>query len=119
MTNEQRKMGKKMLESGCTYMQVAEKLGMSTSAVHAALYDPKYKELKKQKTISECYYPNLRKWMYDNDIPVGLMSSLCYVGNATMRRILSKGTMSRDIARQILRVTGMSYEEAFYKNPNK
>ena len=113
MTKEQKDMAITMLESGCTYTQVAKNLGYSKEHIRKTFGCQKYRDLKKEKMIQNCKYPAIRRWLLDNGIPVYKFAEMCYVDRSTIQNMLSKGFVSSGTVEQVLRVTGMSFEEAF------
>lgn len=66
---------------------------------------------------SECIYPAIRSWMQNNDCNFSALADMAGVCNQTISRALrgKRGTNKYTID-QILRVTGLTYEQAFSKN---
>lgn len=63
---------------------------------------------------SECIYPAIRAWMQNNDCNFSALADMVGVCNQTISHTLrgTRGTSKYTID-QILRVTGLTYEEAF------
>lgn len=76
------------------------------------------KRRKVEYSASECIYPAIRAWMRNNDCNFSDIADMSGVCNQTISRTL-RGTVcaSKYTIDQILRVTGLTYEQAFSKNP--
>lgn len=115
MTKEQREMAETMLESGCTYAQVARNLGFSREYIGQLFRCQKYRDIRMERSIKASKCPALRRWLYDNDMTVQDLADACYVSRATIQNIFTKGQISVDTLEQICRVTGMTEENLLQK----
>lgn len=72
------------------------------------------KKKQAEYAASECIYPAIRVWMQNNGCNFSALADMSGVCNNTISRTLRgrKGTSKYTID-QILRVTGLTYEEAF------
>ena len=113
MTSEQREMAVTMLESGCTYAQVARNLGCSRQYIQKTFGCQKFREMRDQARIRKCKYPAIMRYLVENDMTEAEFAKRCYVSRATMTKMLVYGKVSNATVEQVLRVTGMSFEEAF------
>lgn len=111
---------KALRDQGLTYQEIADRLGISRQAVNMSLagYNPR---LFRHVTETGCIYPNLRRWMNDNKVsPRELTRRIGYEpfqGNIvrTENRLRGSLEMKKSFIDGVLRVTGMKYEEAFWK----
>lgn len=109
---------KRMREQGMTYHQIADELGVSVGTVANALADgnpPYFRPFNKER----CIYAGLRKWLNDNQVSIAeLTRRIGYNPQPKIYQSFRKylnGTNSprKYIIDFILRVTGLTYEEAF------
>ena len=116
MTKEQIEMAETMLESGCTFAQVGRNLGCSPQYIRfvfGAKFSEQLKKAKQNKRLSRCKYPAILQWIFDNDMTIEAFAGACYLSITTIKAMLYKGLVSEMTVEQVLRVTGMSFEEAF------
>lgn len=107
-------------EKGLTYRQIAEKHGVSFQTVAQACSKSDASKFR-AFTESDCVYPNLRKWLNDNKVSrcefikrVGLCannSASTIFGNY----FRGKHYPNKQTIDKMLRVTGLTYEELFYR----
>jgi len=117
MTKEQEEMAITMLESGCSYAQIGRNLGFSGTHIRkrfSGKYGKVAASMRREKMIRNCFFPNIRRWLLDNKISVNAFADMCYVNRSTIQNMLSKGFVSSGTVEQVLRVTGMPFEEAFW-----
>ena len=115
MTKEQREMAETMLESGCTYTQVARNLGYSREYICKLFRCQKYSDMRMERSIKASKCPVLKHWLYENDMTVQELADACYVSRATIQNIFTKGKISVDTLEQVCRVTGMAEENLLQK----
>lgn len=116
MKKEDREMALAMLESGCTFAQVSRNLGYTPQYIGMVFGDQFGEQLKKakqNKRLSRCKYPAILQWIFDNDMTIEAFAGACYLSITTIKAMLYKGLVSEMTVEQVLRVTGMSFEEAF------
>lgn len=72
------------------------------------------KRRQAEYAASECIYPAIRAWMQNNGCNFSALADMMGVCSQTISRTLrgTRGTSKYTID-QILRVTGLTYEEAF------
>lgn len=107
-------------EKGLTYRQIAEKHGVSFQTVAQACGKSDASKFR-AFTESDCVYPNLRKWLNDNKVSryefirrVGLCAdsaTSCTFG----KYFRGKHYPNKQTIDKMLRVTGLTYEELFYR----
>lgn len=95
---------------GMTYQAIANLYGVSKQAVHEAIKGRKNRgiHVKPQSVV----FPGLRKWMCENHVFIKELETrtgLC------LRSGLSSGRINNTKVNAILKVTGLTYEEAFGK----
>lgn len=100
-----------------TLTQIGQKHGCSQQRVSQILGPDRVRKFKPHKGC----YPNLDKWLNKNQISVVKLSEMVYgyrsAGNETRVRDWLRGRTDprKRIIDIVLQITGMSYEECFYK----
>ena len=108
---------KHLLEDDMNYSEIARKLNVSRQAVHQAVTRYKNKTFVKPTT---CVYPGLRNWMNANRVKVSAFIRLCDSSGKSDRTIRYYLNGEKDMRKStidtILKVTGLTYEQAFGDN---
>lgn len=113
MKKEDKVLAYSMRLDGCSFREIAEKLGVTKQAVQQAIPSIEKRAIKE---IPDCVYPNIYAWMKKRMVSVKDFSTLCNVAYVTIRRTLSgETTLNKTTIDKILEVTEMTYEEAFRK----
>lgn len=101
---------KEYRKRGMTYQAIADLYGVSKQAVHEAIQGRKDRciHIKPQSVV----FHGLRKWMCDNHV---FIKDLEDKTGLNLRNALSSGRISNAKVNAILKVTGLTYEEAFNK----
>lgn len=116
MTNEVKAQMFKMRLDGYTLQAIADKFGVTKQYVSMILPPMKqgYKATP-SKTLEIIKYPNIEKWMRENQCNMKRLSDLTGMGVMRIRRgLCGEIDMHKSTIDKILEVTGMTYEEAFY-----
>lgn len=113
MTYEERKA---LRENGHTLQQIADMDGVTRQAVHGMLRSGEDKIYP--KSLKRVVYPKIYAWMRENNLNIAKLNRAIGVesNGATHNRMssfLSGKTFHKDLVDGILRVSGMTYEEAF------
>ena len=113
MSDDDRKKALEMRKNGLSLQEIADYFGVTKALISylsrksGLRFRPIYKS---QKVI----YPNIRKYLRENFLSVSGFSDLCGVSKSAMYTCLSGEVHpSKYTIDQILRVTGMIYEDAF------
>lgn len=86
-------------ETGCSAREVAEVIGV---------------QLRASYPHKKWVYPGLGAWMHENCINIRSMANMCGVNTITVQTWLcGKNDIMKQNVDRILRVTGLTYEEAF------
>ena len=108
----------KYIEDGMTYADVAAKFNVSRQCVHQTVQA--YNNFKVKETA--CIYGGLRQWMNKNHMR---LSQFCKMdefngkSEASLRGYLRGNfEMPKSVIDVILKITGMTYEQAFGKAVN-
>lgn len=100
---------KELHDNGMSYQEIANHFGVSRQAVYACLkHEPVAK--RGRPPVYNTVFPNLSKWLKDNH------TSICAVEASTGVRLaygLRTGRVKKPVIDAVLKVTGMTYEEAF------
>lgn len=108
--------------NGQSKISVAVKYGLSKTRVEAILRDivnGKTERKTVYKSVNKVIYPNIRAWMIENDISLKRFREMIgdyKVAMDTFRRfVFGESGGSIELIKEVLRVTGMTFEEAFRK----
>jgi uncharacterized protein YjcR len=122
MTREQKVEAFTMKLDGASYQKIADKFGVSKQCIQQILIGgSRRNELKKWKR--EFIYPNLYTYMIDHEIRtlkdfkdhLGLKIIPAYLG----KRLKGMAEFKIDEIQKIIEITGMTFEEAFFKEDRK
>lgn len=111
-------------ESGMSVTDIARKYGVTYQAVSHATAKTGAKYFK-HYTPSRCVYPNLRTWLNENQITINDFARRIGLaqGGGSSSRINGyfKGSHypQKDMIDKMIAVTGLSYEEMFYREEDK
>lgn len=98
----------KCRKNGMTYQQIADKFGVTHQAVHDSIRKHEMRG-RNIKATTVCF-PGLRQWMSENRMKV---IDLERATGMPMYHALRSGNISNAKVDAILRLTGLTYEEAF------
>ena len=96
-------------KDGMTCQSIAELYGVSRQAVSNAI--KRYENGNQGKPYPVAFH-GLREWMEENNVRVGELEEKT---GKNLRHALGIGRLSNDKVNAILRVTGLTYEQAFKK----
>lgn len=111
----------KMIElrnEGKTYAEIAKIMGTSKQRVHY-LIGGKSDKFFRIVSCERCIWCGLREWMNENKVCVAELTRRLYGhGNPSQQslvrdRLAGKVNFQKDFIDNILRITGLTYEEAF------
>ena len=111
MTKEEKLEAFAMLLDGHTLQTVGERFGISKQGVQQMLT---VTNIRIDMAAQSCVYPNISRWMAQNGYGYMSIAKMCDITPQTVQRALSKGSdCKKSFIDKILKVTGMTYEEAF------
>ena len=111
MTKEEKLEAFAMLLDGHTLQTVGERFGISKQGVQQMLT---VTNIRIDMAARSCVYPNISRWMAQNGYGYMSIAKMCDISPQTVQRTLSKGSdCKKSFIDKILKVTGMTYEEAF------
>ena len=111
MTKEEKLEAFAMLLDGHTLQTVGERFGISKQGVQQMLT---VTNMRIDMAAQSCIYPNISRWMAQNGYGYMSIAKMCDIAPQTIQRTLSKGAdCKKSFIDKILKVTGMTYEEAF------
>lgn len=108
----------KMRLSGYTYQEIADKYSVSRQYVQQAIarFTGRPRVVKKT-ALDICIYPNLKKWMIDNNIPLIKLAQICGLAGSNSVIIRKKLLGERDFKlteiKKILEKSGENFEYMF------
>lgn len=109
---------RELKKQGKTYQEIGNILGISRQRVHY-LIGNKNEFLFKKILPNKCIYVGLRKWMNENKVCFSELTRQIYghsnPNNQALvkKRISGKTTFHKPFIDSILKITGLTYEEAF------
>ena len=102
-----------MRENGASLQEIADSLGVSRQWIGVILHGTG-RVTYKPRNMNRIIYPTIRNFLEKNRMSITRFSVLCNVSHITIYRgITGEKDMLKRTIDQILRVTGMTYEEAF------
>ena len=104
--------------NGMTYAKIAAEFGLSKQRVYQIIGGHRGKIVSIKE--SQCVFPELRKYLIENNISINALTRKIYgsvePGNRQTISILLKGDNSHKcIIDKVLKATGLTYEQAFYR----
>ena len=104
---------KSEFDKGLTVTQIADKYGVTKQCVSYAVIRAKTKPVVK---VPHCVYPNLYKWMESHGYS---MTDLCNLTGCQPTRFYNifrgKNHPNKSAIDALVKVTGIPYEELFYR----
>ena len=114
MTIDQKVEAYRMRLEGATLQSIADKFGVSLERVRQIIPPIEGKTWSKDSTWSRCVYPGIGQWLYENRCTYAKLAELVGVPQGTMSRWMNGvHKPSKPTIDKILKVTGMTYEQAF------
>lgn len=113
MTNNDKIAMFKMRLEGATYEEIAKEFGVTRQHIHQIM--SKVVREKHPKFNDKIVYPNIRKWLEEKELTINKFAKLHGLNYVTILNALKRDEMSTKTANQILKATGLTYEEAFRK----
>lgn len=102
----------RMKLNGYTYREIADRYGVTRQRIQQIFSSRE----KGRRDSKNCIYPNLKRWMQDQNHSYHTFSDLVEVAPSTMYRILTgQQEPKKSIIDSILSGTGMTYETTFMK----
>lgn len=103
----------KMRENGFSLQEIADRFGVSRQRI-GILFRKTGRVSKKPTGLDSVVFPNIRKFLSDNRMSIKRFSNFCQSDyNSVLRGIKGYNDMQKHTIDDILRATGMTYEEAF------
>lgn len=119
MTNEQKVEAYRMRLEGATLQTIGDTFGVSKEYIRQIIPAIEERSWSTRSALNRCVYPNISQWLVENRCTYAKFSELIGAPDASVSRWmngihkLSKPTIDR-----ILKVTGMTYEQAFWQEKN-
>ena len=110
-----------MRSNGCTLQQIADKYGVSRQFVQQSILNFKKRDGKlREIPLYDCIYPNLKKWMIENEITLTELSEMVGLNSASTNSITSRLNGVRDFkiseVKTILEESGKTFEYMFMED---
>lgn len=100
---------KELYDDGMSYQEVAKHFGVTRQAVFSCLKRGPGLELGRPP-VYDTVFPGLNRWIEENHTNIYAMERK---SGACLRAALKSGNMNKRAIDAVLRVTGLTYEEAF------
>lgn len=109
---------------GCTLQEIGDEYGITRERVRQIMQSSISRSTSMIRGREGIIYPNISKWLKDNDVSLEEFKSalqieqnLKYKNATRLSHILKgKGEFSMSEIRGILKITNMTFEEAFQSN---
>lgn len=129
---ERKEKIKEMAKEGISCAEIGRRVGCSRQAIWSMLNaagelptkQPKKQPEKSSETIAkkQCVYPHIRKYMNENKICAKKLTIMIFGDDSSsfsyeyekVRKTLRGENCKEDVIDGILKITGMTYEEAFF-----
>ena len=122
---DRKKQMETLLKNGMTYAEIGCRFGISRQRV-SQLIGKGNKNYFRAIKCDRCVYVGVRKWLTDNKISVMELTRRLYGGNGSegnYRRVKDRLNGSAELTKtyidKILKITGLTYEEAFKRSDTK
>lgn len=115
---EQQKQALRLRAEDLTFEEIAEKMGCTKQNVSQLLNDSiSDKNYTRTWKTREVIYPNINKWLIEKNMSLSRFAKACgYATSMPIRNcIIYDRKVNKAVIDAILRVTGLEYEVAFYK----
>lgn len=119
MTREQKIEAFTMRIDGYSYQEIANKMGISRQGIRDCLQRSVLRDSRNARLSARCVYPNILKYMRDHKMNISSFADAAGLTKGSVSRILEGKNLSRTSIDKILKVTGMTYEEAFWREENE
>lgn len=113
-------------KQGLTYEDIAKRFGLSRQRIDQICRRDPNRPYSRKISEKECVYPNLRKWMTENGVSrselirrMGLDYSIEYFVMRLSRCMKDEEDPKKWFIDKMLEVTGMTYEQMFYREDGK
>lgn len=112
MTKEEKVEAYAMCLDGYTYQSIADKFGVSKQYIGQIM--PPECGRGARSFLAHNYFPNLARWLSDNRCSMrALADKIGFNYNTVLNWLSGKSEPSLYAVKQVLKVTGMTFEEAF------
>lgn len=110
-----------MRVKGCTLQEIGDRYGITRERVRQILQSITSRSTSMVRGREGIIYPNIKKWLKDNDISIGEFAKLLgkeenikMKTHTRLSHILKgKGDFTMTEVRSVLKVTDMTFEQAF------
>lgn len=111
-----------LIKSGKSFTEIASNFGVSKQRIYQISKLSENEIINGRENVkasTSCIYPNISKWMRDNNFSFTNMSYATNIEYKMLRSFLIGEKIGRkDTIDKILKITGLTYEEAFYQENN-
>lgn len=96
---------------GCTLQEIADTFGVTRQAIIGFIPNVSNKY---ENSAKSCIYPNISRWMIKNKHTYSSFAKIACVSDLALRNALhGKSEPTKITIDAILRITGLTYEDAF------
>ena len=119
MTREQKIEAFTMRIDGYAYQEIANKMGISQQAVRDCLLRSISRDSRNTRLFAHCVYPNILKYMCNHKMSLSGLANAAELNPNIVSRVLEGRNFTKTSIDKILKATGMTYEEAFWRKENE
>jgi hypothetical protein len=113
MTKEQKIEAYAMILNGASQREVGEKFGVSKQYIQSLIPAT---AIRMDAAAERCVYPNIAEWMRENKMGFsGIAKAIEMTPQTVHRDLTGKGEPRKYFIDSMLKLTEMTYEQAFYK----
>lgn len=117
LTNSDRAHAYLMRLNGMSFQEIADHFGVSKQCI-AQLLPCSGRSYQRNRVPERCVYVGIREYMIRERMTYARLAALCGLGAATVQGTLTgKNSPVKKTIDAILEATGLSYEEAFRRDP--
>lgn len=119
MNREQKIAAFAMRIDGYAYQEIANKMGTSRQSVRDCLHESISFDSRNTRLSARCVYPNILKYMRDHKMNLSSLANAAGLTPRGVSRILEGENLTKTSIDKILKATGMTYDEAFWREENE
>lgn len=110
MTKDEKIQAYSMWLNGNSFSEIGKHFGVSRQYIQT-LWPGSGTRALHRETLNK--YPAIKKWMFENDMVIADLSKEMQINKSTIYRSLKEGDFEHKFGAKFLKISGMTYNEAF------
>lgn len=110
--NEDRERAYSLWKMGVSVKTIAKDLGLTINQVYYAINNHNHPVQSKR---TKCIYPNMYGWLMANNLNYEKLAEMTQISANTLSRLLQGENCTKYVIDELIKVTGLKYEELFYR----